>query len=124
MWSRTKRKYSRGNRGRRQRGKTYAEMKKEVSASRIQKERRSSTKRLSGVCQTRLVVQLQGKLNLPRIIRSVARGSNFAEGRTVVVARVGNGRHAVPAEIRRVEVRMVKDVKDLRSELKLEAFRQ
>ena len=64
-----------------------------------------------------LVVQLQSKLDLPRIIRSIASGPDLTEGSVREVARASNGLHAVAAKIGRIEVRMVKDVEELSPEL-------
>src|SRR6202012_813907 len=68
------------------------------------------------------VVELKSELNLPRIVRSIARRTDFAEGRAVVVARVGDGHNTVAAEVRCVEVRVVGDVKDFRTELQAETL--
>src|SRR5208282_1983983 len=76
----------------------------------------------AGRCVANLEVQLQSELDLPRIVGSIARGTNFAEGRTVEIARVGDRDNAVTAEIRSVEVRMIKYVEDLRAELQAEAL--
>jgi hypothetical protein len=68
-----------------------------------------------------LVVQLQSKLNLPWIIRSIACRSDFTEGGAGEVARVSDGCDAVATEVRCVEVRMVEDVEELSPELHREA---
>src|SRR5579863_8060057 len=69
-----------------------------------------------GAVHLKLVVQLQRKLDLPRIVRIVARRSNFAEVRIGDVARTADRNYAVAAEVGSVEVRMVEDVKEFRSE--------
>ena len=69
-----------------------------------------------------LVVKLQSELDLPRIIRSIARGSDFTKAGTGEVARFGDRNNTVTTEIRSVEVRMVEDVEELRSELQPEAL--
>src|ERR1700676_2719666 len=75
-----------------------------------------------------LVIQLQSELDLPRVIRSIARGPKFTERglRTSigVVRGSGDGDYAVAAESRSVEVGMIKDVKDFRAELQPEALGQ
>src|SRR5205814_5188347 len=64
-----------------------------------------------------LVVQLQSKLDLARIIWIVARRSNFAEVRVSEVARTADRHYAVAAEVGRVEVGMVENVEHLGAEL-------
>src|SRR6202012_886317 len=68
------------------------------------------------------VVELESELDLARIVRSVARRTDFAEGRAVVIARVGDGHNTVAAEVRCVEVRAVGDVEEFRAELQAEAL--
>ena len=68
------------------------------------------------------VVQLQGKLNLPRIVRSKASRSDFAEVGAGEVGRVWNGHDAVAAESGSIESRMVEDVEEFRPELHGNAF--
>jgi len=61
-------------------------------------------------------------LNLPRIVRSIARRSNLAE---VVIRKVRRSRdryYTVPSKAGSIEVRMVEDVEDFRPELQTEAF--
>src|SRR5579864_705194 len=70
----------------------------------------------------KLVVQLQSKLDLSRIVGSIASGSNFAEVRIREVARVGDRDNAVTAEARSVEVGVIEDIKELRPELQGEAL--
>src|SRR5215467_14384094 len=69
-----------------------------------------------------LVVELESELNLARIVGSIARRTDFAECRAVIVAGVGDCHHAVLAEIRCVEVRVVADVEDFRPELQAETL--
>jgi len=68
------------------------------------------------------VIQLYCELNLPRIIRSIARRSNFAKAGIGEVTRSGNRGNAVSTEVGRIEVRMVQDVKELRPELHPESL--
>ena len=67
--------------------------------------------------------ELERKLDLPRIVRSIAGGADFAEAGGVagvgVVGGGGNRHDAVAAESGRVKVRVIGDVKDLHPELKL-----
>lgn len=63
-----------------------------------------------------LEIHLSRELNLTGIERSASGRPDCAEGRTCVVARIGDGYHAVPTEIRLIEVRMVGDVVELRAE--------
>ena len=72
----------------------------------------------------KLEIQFQSELDLPRIVGSIARGTNFAEGRTVEIARVGDRDNAVTAEIRGVEVRVVEYVEYFRTELQAETLAQ
>ena len=69
-----------------------------------------------------LVIQLYGELNLPRIIRCIARRSNFTEAGVGEVTRSGNRGNAVSAKVGRIEVRMVQDVEELRPELHAESL--
>src|SRR5690348_8205711 len=57
-----------------------------------------------------LVIQLQSKLNLPRIVRSITRRSDLAEVRAGKVRRIRNRDHTVAAKSRGVEVRMIQDI--------------
>jgi len=66
-----------------------------------------------GVLHLRLVIQLQSKLNLSRIIGVEARASDLAEVRIGIVARTTDGHHPVAAKVWRVEVRVVEDVEEL-----------
>jgi len=75
-------------------------------------------------CRSNLVVQLQRELDLPRIVRSIARGSDFAKARAGEISGPGNRNHAIAAEIRRVEVWVIEDVKELGPELEAEALIQ
>src|SRR5579862_4624087 len=68
------------------------------------------------------VKELQSELDLARIVRSVARRTDFAEGRAVVVTRVGDRHNTVAAEVRCVEIRVVGDVEDFRTELQAETL--
>src|SRR5215469_1126386 len=67
-------------------------------------------------------VQLQGELNLTRIIGRVTRRSDLAEVAAGEVARSANGDYSVAAEVRRIEVRVIEDVEHLRAELQPEAL--
>ena len=69
-----------------------------------------------------LVIQLESKLDLPRIVGSKPSGSNFTEVSTGKVARVRNRSHPVAAEIRCIEGRVIEDVKELSPELHGEAL--
>ena len=71
---------------------------------------------------TNLVIQLYRELNLPRIIRSIARRSNFAERVTGEVTRSGYRGDSVSTKIGRIEVRVVQDVEELRPELQPESL--
>ena len=76
-----------------------------------------------GVFHLKLVVQLQRKLNLSRIVGIVASRSDFAEVRVGDVARTANRDDAVAAEVGSVEVRMVEDVEELGPELQSRSAR-
>src|SRR5579859_6209818 len=67
-----------------------------------------------------LEVQLQSKLNLSRIVRSIARRSNLTEGRAGEVPRISDRRHAVAAEVGGIEIRVIEDVEELSPELRRE----
>ena len=67
-----------------------------------------------------LVIQLKGKLDLARIVWVEARASDLAEVRISEVARTADGHHTVAAEVGRVEVWMVEDVKELGPEFRSE----
>jgi hypothetical protein len=66
--------------------------------------------------------QLQSKLDLPRIVGSIASGTHFAEVRAGEIARTRNRLNSVAAEIRSVEVRVIENVEELSPELQVEAF--
>src|SRR5439155_23424419 len=66
--------------------------------------------------------QLQSELDLPRVVRRIARRADSTKVRVSEVARTGDGYHTVAAEIRRVEVRVVKDVKHFCPELQGETL--
>src|SRR5260370_7952326 len=72
---------------------------------------------LSWNCEFGLVIQLQSELDLPRIVRSIARRADLAEGRIVVVARSRYCNNSITAEIRRVKVVVLCDVQELRTDL-------
>ena len=74
-------------------------------------------------CQDQLEKELQGKLDLSRIVRCQACGPDGAEVRVEVVSGTRDGNHAVPAEIGGIECRVIGDVKDLGSELQGFSFR-
>src|SRR5437879_9916920 len=57
----------------------------------------------------KLVVKFQRKLNLPRIIGSIASRSNLAKIRTSVVRRTADRHYAVATESRSVEVRVIEN---------------
>src|SRR6516164_9179355 len=79
----------------------------------IKTGRRLGRKHLpAGVVVVVLVVELQSELDLPRIVRSVAGGADFAESRAVIVERVRDGNDAVAAKARGVEVRVIGDVEE------------
>src|SRR5437764_52820 len=64
------------------------------------------------------VVQLQSKLNLPRIVGSVASGADRAEVVGVgEIGRSGDRHNTVSAKSWRIEVGVVENVKELSSEL-------
>ncbi len=77
---------------------------------------------LSMGCKGRLKIELERKLDLPRIIRVGSSGPNFAEGGTGVVARSTDGHNAVATEIRSVEGWMVGNVKEFGPELQVDIF--
>src|SRR6476660_3476470 len=76
-----------------------------------------SWRAVPGCFHLSLVVQLQSKLNLPRIEWSIASRSYFAEVRISEVPRASDSHDAVSTEVWRVEVRVVEDVEELSSEL-------
>src|SRR5215475_4577311 len=65
------------------------------------------------------VVELQSELDLPRIVGSIAGGTDSSKVAVRPIGRAGNRNHAVAAEAGSIEVRMVEDVEDFRSELEL-----
>ena len=73
-------------------------------------------------CKRQLVVQLKRELDLPRIIWGVSSGPDFTEVGTRKVARTGDGYNAVATEIRGVEVWVVENVKEFRTELEVDVF--
>jgi integrase len=86
--------------------------------------------RLTGTCnrhaagtglmsQCALVVQLQSELNLSRIVRSIASRPNLAKIRTLEVERSGDCSRAGAGG---VEVGVVENVEEFRTELEAEAF--
>src|SRR5215472_18841365 len=64
-----------------------------------------------------LIVKLKSELDLARVVGSVARGPDLSKVGAGEVARSADGDHSVASEIRSIEVRMVDDVKELRTEL-------
>jgi hypothetical protein len=75
---------------------------------------------LSGVWMLLLVEQLQSKLNLPWIERSITGRSNCAKV-PIGIVKVGgviNRNDAVAAEAGSIEVRVVEDVEELGSKTK------
>lgn len=73
-------------------------------------------------CHFGLVIQLQGKLDLARVVRSVASGADFAKVRIVEIGGSGDGLNAVAAESGSVKVGMIENVENLRTELETETF--
>src|SRR5439155_12731968 len=67
--------------------------------------------------------ELQGELDLPRIVGIVAGRADFAESSCVSSVRIvrgaADGHHAVTAEAWSIKVGMVGDIKDFRAELQL-----
>ena len=70
----------------------------------------------------RLEKELERELDLPRIIRSDAGGADSSKVAVGEIRRTTDGYDAVATEARGIEVRVVGDVKDFRSELKLKPF--
>ena len=64
-----------------------------------------------------LEVQLQSELDLSRIVGSIASRSDLSKVRTGVVVRAADSHNTVAAESGSVEVRVVEDVEELRTEL-------
>lgn len=69
-----------------------------------------------------LIVQLESKLNLSRIVWCIAGRSDFTKGGTGEIARVSDRCHAVTTEVRRIEVRMIQDIEEFGPELQREAL--
>src|SRR5262249_37337567 len=69
-----------------------------------------------------LVVKLESELDLARIVGSITRRTNLAEGVAVEVAGTGDRHHAVAAKIWSVIVRVVGNVEAFRPELQTETF--
>jgi len=68
------------------------------------------------------VIQLYRELNLTRIIRSIARRSNFAKAGVGEVTRSRYRGNAVSTKVGSIEVRVVQDVEELRPELQPESL--
>ena len=65
-----------------------------------------------------LVVQLQSELDLTWIVGGIARRTDASEVRCVVeVERVADGDDTIAAEARCVEVGVIQDIEELRTEL-------
>lgn len=77
---------------------------------------------LSGRFHLSLVEQLQSELNLSRIIGGIASRPNSAEVGGGKVAGVADRDDSIAAEVRSIEVWMVKNVEELRPELQGESF--
>src|SRR5579859_1851087 len=72
---------------------------------------------------TRLVIQLQRELNLPRIVRGIARRRDPAKSVwNRKVERVGGRDYVAAAESGRIEVGMVENVEELGAELEVNLF--
>ena len=69
-----------------------------------------------------LIIQFQRELDLSRVVRSVTSGADFSEGVTRKVGRSGDGNNAVAAESRRIKIRVIKNVEELRAKLQAYAF--
>lgn len=69
-----------------------------------------------------LVIQLQSKLDLPRVKRSVTGRSDSAERSVGEGSRTSNRGDSIASEVRRVEVRMIEDIEELRPELEGDGF--
>jgi len=98
-----------------------------VSESSTQKktpERRPKGLPSRGIFILCSVVQLESKLDLPRIVRSIAVDPTSPKMRIVEVARAPNRYDPVPTEVRRVEVRVVEDIEELSPELHRETIVQ
>jgi len=80
-------------------------------------EKVPSGRTFPGRCHLSLEKQLQGKLDLSGVVRSITSRSNPAKVGRGEVARVANRDDTVAAEIRSIEVRMVEDVEELGPEL-------
>src|SRR5215475_1013091 len=70
-----------------------------------------------------LIIQLQGELNLSRIVGRITSRINLAKIRTLEVERAWGGNHVAPAgKSRGVEVWMIENVEEFPAELQTEAF--
>ena len=73
---------------------------------------------------TNLEVEFQSKLDLPRIVRSIAGRSDLAKAGTGEVPRSRDRNHAVTAEVWRIEVGVIKDVEEFSPEFQPEPLSQ
>ena len=64
-------------------------------------------------CLRPSVIQLQGELDLPWIVGSIARGPDLPKLGSVEVQRVTNGDDAVAAEAGGIKVRVIEDIEEL-----------
>src|SRR5260370_37203035 len=69
-----------------------------------------------------LVIQLQSELDLSRIVGSITRRSDLAKACVCEIARPRDGDNPVAAEVGRVEIRVIENIEDLRTELHAEAL--
>src|ERR1700720_4246660 len=76
---------------------------------------------LPGVLQS-LEVQLQSELDLSRIVGRITSRSNLSKVRAGVVVRTADSHNTIAAKSRGVEVRVIENVEELRTELQLEAL--
>src|SRR5437016_5141324 len=76
----------------------------------------------AGVVVFVLVVELERKLNLPRIVRRITGRADFAKVRVLEVYRAPDRHDTVAAKSRRVEVRVVENVENLCPELQPESL--
>ena len=72
-----------------------------------EKHRRGASQAPLRPVPSKLVIELQSELDLSRIVGSIASRSNFAEVRTRVIERIGDGDYTVAAKSGRIEIRMV-----------------
>ena len=63
------------------------------------------------------VIELQSELDLPGIIGSIPSRPDFSEVRAGEVGRTGDGDNSVPTKSWSVEVRVIEDIEELRTEL-------